>query len=77
MKTEDEQRRELISLPDETLVTLIELRFVWKGSVTTQERDEFYSRQRIAEEVLAERHGMPPPNRTTSGSVWTRPKGSF
>lgn len=72
MKTKDEHRQELISQPDETLKTLIELRFVWLDSVTREERDEFYVRQRVAEEVLAERRGTPLPPQDTTESVWTR-----
>ena len=58
MKTEEEHRGELISLPDQTLETLIDMRFVWLDSVPREKRDEFYDRQRIAEEILAERRGV-------------------
>lgn len=77
MKTEGEHRRELISLPDQTLETLIDMRFVWLDSVPRKDRDEFYDRQRIAEEILAERRGTPQPIITMSSSAWTRPKPSF
>jgi hypothetical protein len=68
----EEYRQELQSVSDDTLKTLIEIRFVWLDSVTREERDEFYARQRVAEEVFAERRGTPLPPQDTTGSVWTR-----
>lgn len=77
MRTKDEHRRELMSLPDETLETLIDMRFVWQDSVTRAERDDFYVRQEVAEDVLTERRGKPLPPRDATGSVWTRSKPTF
>lgn len=72
MESLEKYRQELQSASDDTLKTLIDMRFVWQDSVTREERDEFYARQGVAEEVLAERRGTPLPPRDTTVSVWTR-----
>jgi hypothetical protein len=61
MEADENHRQELRSMTDESLKTLVEMRFVWQDSVTAEERARFYERQAIAEDVLAERHGVPPP----------------
>lgn len=72
MEITEKFRQALLSEPDETLETLVQLRFVWNDSVTREERDLFYVRQQVAEDILAERHGVPLPVRTDSGSIWEK-----
>jgi len=70
MPTSEEQRMELSSLPDEALETLVELRFVWKDSVTREARNRFYLRQQVAEDIQAERRGVARPEKPGTDSIW-------
>lgn len=70
--------QDLSLLTDEDLEKMVEARFFWSTSATEEQKEYICTRQRIAEEILAERRGTLLPSRSKiEGSIWSKSRTRF
>lgn len=78
MDTTNEHMQDLSLHTNQDLEKMVKARFFWSTSATEEQKDYICMRQRVAEELLAERRGTPlTPRSKIEGSIWSKSRTRF